>query len=199
MWFLSVNNTNAFWCHEIAQPHLLLRPTVPSAQRWAQVHLLIRRHGCWVWKWHLHQPENSNNTCAFAGLKIGIVETLVKRAHLGTKSGSIFSLQDTDSVKYKNKRLEQQCSASCFLCEGADRDRPVLPFTQQPFVGRTQTHGSNYNRPASPNPWIGPPLRLTWTYFIKDPILPGDSTWQKRLINWLFGKWPANVTAKKDS
>lgn len=39
-----------------------------------------------------------------------------------------------------------------------------------------------------PNPWIGPLLHLTSTYFIKDPILPGDSAWQKRLINWLFGK-----------
>lgn len=101
------------------------------------------------------------------------------------------------SKLYKQEAVEGKCCVSCFLSEGAERGRPVLPLSQQSFVGWPQTHCSNYNRPGAANSLNR--TSITSAFFRKDPILPGDSTWQKRLINWLFGKWPTNVTTKKDS
>ncbi len=72
-WFLLLISTNTFWCHKKAvrqqctRPHLLLRPTLPSAHRWAQVQTT------WAlsWKWWLCRVENSNDSCA--GLWVAFV------------------------------------------------------------------------------------------------------------------------------
>lgn len=72
-----------------------------------------------------------------------------EKVHLSTKIHLHIQQDSVTEESYINRRLEKQCPASCFLCKGADRERPVLPFTQQSFVGQPQTHGSNYNRPDS--------------------------------------------------
>ncbi len=52
-------------------PHLILRPACPWAHRWAQIHLLLKKHGHWVWKWQLAITVGLRSAMLCAGCKKG--------------------------------------------------------------------------------------------------------------------------------